>query len=126
MATPRPVSRKLREMLGAEAGQSMIDWLDGIDDRRRELRHDVDDQIALLRVDFAQLREEMRVGIAQLREEMRGDSARLREEMRVGFAAVDAKIEQRNANLLKWMIGFWLGSFAGIVGAMLALARIIR
>lgn len=55
MMTPRRVSRKLREMLGAEACQSSIDWLE-----------------------------------------------------------------------MTWMIGFWLASFVGIVGAMLALARIIR
>ena len=108
MATPRPVSRKLREMLGAEAAQSMIDWLDGIDEGRDLLRME-------LRTEIAELREEMRTGFAQLRE-----------EVRVGFAAVDAKIEQRNANLLKWMVGFWLGSFAGILGAMLALARLIH
>jgi hypothetical protein len=64
----------------------------------------------------------MRLGFAGMDVKL----AQLREEMRVGFAAVDAKIGQRNANLLKWMIGFWIGSFAGIVGTMLALARVIH
>jgi uncharacterized coiled-coil DUF342 family protein len=129
-------------MLGAEAAESMIDWLDELDEHRDvhrlEVRADIAEVRQELRADIAEVRQELRAEIAELRQEMRAGFAavdarfagvyaklgELREEMRVGFAAVDAKIEQRNAQLMKWMIGFWVGSFAGIVGAILALGHI--
>ena len=119
MATPRAVSRRLREMLGAEAAQSMVDWLDGLEEHHDSLRHEVRADMAELRQEFAVLRAEMRIGFAAVDVKL----ATLREEMRVGFAAVDAKIAERNATLMKWMIGFWIGSFVGIVGAILAASR---
>ena len=111
MATPRPVSKKLREMMGTEAAETMVEWLDGL-----ETHHDA------------------------VRRELHADMAELRQEMRAGFAAVDAKFahldtkfadaDARNAerinNLLKWMIGFWLGSLVTIITAILALGHMSK
>ena len=108
MATPKAAARKLREMLGAEAADTMVDWLDGLEAERDERRR------------------EWRAEVAGLRQEMAALRAELRSEMRAGFAAFDAKLAQRNADLMKWMVGFWLTSFIGILGAILALGRIPR
>ena len=112
MGTPRSVSRKLREMLGAEAATTMVDWLDELDERRDTLRLD-------LRADVAELRQE----VAALRSDTRAEFAALREEIRVGLASADAKAAQRNADFMKWMLGFWITSFIGIVATILAAVR---
>ena len=125
MATPKPVARRLREMLGAEAADTMVEWLDGLeaerDERRREWRAEVAglrQEMLALRADTAELRAEMRAGFAAVDARFTGFDAR--------FAAFDAKLAQRNADLMKWMVGFWLASFIGILGAILALGRIPR
>ena len=65
----------------------------------------------------------MHADIAGLRQEMVTLITELRAEMRAGFAAVDAKIAERNASLLRWMIGFWLGSLGGIITTIMALGH---
>lgn len=106
MAMPRPVSKKLREMLGTEAAETMVDWLDGLETNNEALRRELHGEIAALR------------------HEMATSFAELRAEMRAGFAAADAKVAEQISSLLKWMIGFWLGSLAAIITAMLALGHI--
>lgn len=52
----------------------------------------------------------------------RGDVAELRHEMQVSFARLEALIEKRVADLMKWSFVFWVGA----VGAIAALANILR
>jgi hypothetical protein len=111
MATPRSVSKKLRDMLGMEAAETMVDWLDGLETHNDALGRELHGEIAALR-------QEMAVGFSELRA-----------EMRAGFAAVDAKLAEADAktadrisSLLRWMIGFWLGSLAGIITAIITAA----
>lgn len=52
----------------------------------------------------------------------RGDVAELRHEMRVSFAQLEAVIEKRFAELMKWSFVFWVGA----VGAIAALAGVLR
>ena len=120
MPTPRPVSKKLREMLGTEAAETMVEWLDGLDERQDTLRREMRAEFAAVRQEMTVVRQEMVALRTELSAELRVGVAELREEMRAGFAAVDAKIAQRNANLMKWMIGFWLASFGGSITAIFA------
>ena len=115
MATPKHVSKKLREMLGSEAAESMVDWMDERDAQHAELRQET-------RADIAELRHEMRAGFAGVDAKL----AQLWEEMRVGFAAMDTKMAQRNADLMKRALGFWMASLLGVVGAIAALTRVSR
>ena len=59
-------------------------------------------------------------------ESLRGDVAELRHEMQLGFArlegSLDAKIGQLRADLMKWSFVFWVGA----VGAIAALAGVLR
>lgn len=52
----------------------------------------------------------------------RGDVAELRHEMQISFARMEALIEKRLADLLKWSFVFWVGA----VGAVAALAGVLR
>jgi hypothetical protein len=104
MAAPKHVVKKLREMLGGEAGDSMVEWLDERDTHYDELRQET-------RAEFAAIRQEIRA---------------LREEMRAGFAAMEIKFAERNAELMKWALGFWIASLLGVVGALAALTRMPR
>jgi hypothetical protein len=134
MAAPKHVAKKLREMLGNEAGESMVEWLDERDTHydvlRQEARADIAELRQETRAEFAAVRQEM----AALREEMRAGFsavdvkfAQLREDMRAGFAALEIKFSQRNAELMKWALGFWIASLLGVVGALAAaLTRLPR
>jgi hypothetical protein len=115
MAAPKHVAKKLREMLGNEAGESMVEWLD-----ERDTHYD-------------ELRREMRAGFAavdaRIEQRFAAFEARLTEldaKMAQGFAAMDVRFSQRNAELMKWALGFWIASLLGVVGALAALTRVPR
>ena len=59
-------------------------------------------------------------------DELTADLAELRQEMRVGFANAEARAAQRHADLMKWMMGFWAASLVTYVGALVALAKVLR
>lgn len=44
----------------------------------------------------------------------RADIAELRHEMQVGFARLEATIERRAADLMKWSFVFWVGAVISI------------
>jgi len=122
MAAPKHVAKKLREMLGNEAGESMVEWLDERDTHYDELRRETRAEFAALRQEMSGLRQELHVGFAAVDVKL----AQLREEMRAGFATMEVKIAQRNAELMKWALGFWIASLLGVVGALAALIRVPR
>ena len=122
MAAPKHVAKKLREMLGNEAGDSMVEWLDERDTHYDELRQETRAEFAAIRQEMAGLREELHVGFSAVDVKF----AQLREDMRAGFAAMDVKFAQRNAELMKWALGFWIASLLGVVGALAALTRLPR
>jgi hypothetical protein len=139
MAMPRQVSKKLREMLGDDAGGSMTDWLDAQERHHDDVRQEV-------HADIAELRQEMHTEVGALREELHATKAELhqeivelRAEMRVGFARVDARFAETDAKIaalgdrtaqqlasaFKWAIGVWISSLAAVVGLM-GLLRVLR
>jgi hypothetical protein len=126
MAAPKHVTKKLREMLGNEAGESMVEWLDARDTHVDELRQDMRGELAdvrqEMRTEFAELRQE----ISALREEMRAGFAAMDAKMAHGFAAIEIEFSQRNAELMKWALGFWIASLLGVVAALAALTRVPR
>ena len=108
MAAPKHVAKKLREMLGNEAGESMVEWLEERDTHVDELR------------------QEMRAGFAAMDAKMTQGFAAMDAKMTQGFAAMEIKFAQRNAELMKWALGFWIASLLGVVGALVALTRVPR
>lgn len=53
---------------------------------------------------------------------LRGDVGELRHEMNVGFARIEALIERRSADLMKWSFVFWVSA----VTAIAALAGVLK
>jgi hypothetical protein len=107
MALPSHLSKKLRQTFGPDAGADLVTWL-----------------------------EEMRAERAQLLSRLETSEARLALRIDSGFTKVDerfAKVDERlagvqvaiaesKAELMKWMLVFWVGA----VGAIAALAGVLR
>jgi hypothetical protein len=107
-----------RDRLGVRPALTLNDggnWLEERDTHYDELRQET-------RTEFAAVRHE----IGALREEMRSGFAAVDAKMTQGFAAMDVKFAQRNAELMKWALGFWIASLLGVVGALAALTRLPR
>jgi hypothetical protein len=126
MAAPKHMAKKRRAVLGSEAGDSMVEWLDDHDTHCDELHQET-------RAEFAAIRQEIRQEIGALREEMRAGFAAaearftgIDSKIVQGFAGMEVKLAQRNAELMKWALGFWIASLLGVVGALAALARMPR
>jgi hypothetical protein len=100
MALPSHISKKLRQHLGDDSGGDLVTWLDEMQAEREQFRTDI---LAM--------------------------EARLVERMDKRFAKVDERlvglqvaIADSKADLMKWMLLFWVGA----VGAIAALAGVLR
>jgi len=90
------LARKLEETLGVEPAEDFVSWTDTIETHRAELQ---------------ELRHEMQINFGRL--EAKIDQTR---------SAVEAAIDKRTADLMKWSFVFWVGA----VGAIAALAVALR
>lgn len=117
MPAPNKVARTLSESLGTEAGDSMVDWMNGVEESTREVRGDIAELRQETTVRFAELREEMRAGFANVDAKFATMDAK--------FAAMDAAAGRRHADFMKWTLGFWVLSLATLVGAVATLARML-
>ena len=97
MAVTARLSRKLYETFGDEAAGDMVDWMHQVDAQRAELRE-------LNELNFARF------------------EARLAQCEATIVGRLEAKIEQRAADLMKWSFVFWIGA----VAAVAALAGVLR
>jgi hypothetical protein len=104
MSIPPRLASKLNETLGPTAAGDLVTWLDEM--RAEHLEH-----MDAVRADFAELRQEL------LAVEMR-----LSERLTSQIHAVDTKVDQRHAELMRWSFVFWVGAVAAIA----ALAGIFR
>jgi len=86
---------------------------------------------AELRQEIGALGAELRREIGESSAELRLEIGEFRSEMRIGFAGVgdkfqameprtDAKLERLKAEMLHWMLAFWVGT----VGAILAMTKL--
>jgi hypothetical protein len=92
MPIPPHLQRKLELAFGPEAAEDFMSWMEGVDNAR---------------ADIAELRREMQIGFAR---------------MDTRFAAMEAVIERRTADLMKWSFVFWVGA----VFAIAVLAKVLR
>ena len=90
------LARKLEETLGVESAEDFVSWTDKIETHRAELH--------------------------ELRHEMQTNFARLEAKIDQTRSAVEAAIDKRTADLMKWSFVFWVGA----VGAIAALAGVLR
>ena len=47
-------------------------------------------------------------------------------ETGLGFARLEAMIEKRRADIMKWSFVFWVGSVVTLLGALVTLSRFLR
>jgi hypothetical protein len=158
MAVPARLSDKLREALGDEAANEMVDWMRRVDEQRAELRdlnelnfariearfrevdlkfeqmdrrfEQVDKRFEQVDKRFEQVDKQLeRVNLRLAAHDNRFDDvdariSDLRRDMEIGFARVEARIDRRFSDVLKWAIVFWVGSLFAMTGAVTALARL--
>ncbi len=140
MPVAAQLSRKLYETFGDEAAAEMVNWMDRVEAQRAELRElnelnfaRIQDQFRRVGERFSQVDERLRRVDAQfsnLRRGMDAAFAGFRHEMDARFAQfeativgrLEAKIEQRTADLMKWSFVFWVGAVAVVA----ALAGVLR
>ena len=126
MAAPKHVAKKLREMLGNEAGESMVEWLDERDTHDDELRREMRAGFAAVDARIEQRFAAFEARLTEMDSKMTQRLADMDTRIAQGFAAMDVKFAQRNAELMKWALGFWIASLLGVVGALAALTRVPR
>ena len=111
MAVPTPLSKKLREALGPDAGEELVTWL-------QEMRAEHEEKLAANNADFAEFRHEMAALIqaseARLVERIHGVDEHI--------GRVEVRLAEVKADLMKWSFLFWVGA----VGAITALAGVLR
>lgn len=138
------LSRRFYEKLGDEVTNELVDWLNAVDQSyREEFRELFDANFSRLDARLAQQAAELRArldtGMAQLSGEfqarmaqqsaefqarMAQQAAELRGEFAAGFAALEVRIAASEKSLIRWMFTFWIGSWAAILGMVVALRQI--
>jgi hypothetical protein len=138
MAITARLSHKLRQTLGDEAAEDLVSWMQQVDAQRAELRELNDLNFSRIdarlsgvatQADLAELRQQMQAGFARSDARLAG----FHEEMRVGFsdlrqemAHVEARLERRIGDLVKWSFVFWVGAVGAIAaGGNTALTELI-
>src|SRR5216110_3404361 len=118
MSVPHKLSRRLTEVLGDEAADTMVDWMTHSDARLVEVHQE-------LRADMAELRQEMRAGFANIEARFADVDTKFA-RVDAQFATAEAAAARRHEEFMRWTIGFWVLSLATLVGSVIAIARIIR
>jgi hypothetical protein len=103
MAISTRLSRKLRESLGDEGANDLVDWMVQVEDRRSELHGIVEASRVATDARFAEFGARMDLRFAEQRE---------------ANARLETLFERRFGDLIKWSFVFWCGAVAAI--AMLA------
>ena len=111
MTVTARLSRSLHHTLGDEAAEDLVNWMHHMDANRDELRE-------ICELYFSRTDSRLDARLADFRIDLSG----IREELRVGLARMDAKLEQRFGDLIKWSFVFWVGAVAAIA----ALAKVLR
>jgi hypothetical protein len=104
MALPAPISKKLREALGADAGGDLVTWL-------QEMRSE-----------SAQARQEMLAAIKASELTMIERMHKLEVNLGERIGNVDVRVAEVKSDLMKWSFVFWVSA----VGAIAALAGVLR
>ena len=113
-------------VLGEDIANELVDWFNAVDlTYRTDLREL--NELNFARFDakleqrLAELRAELRQELGELRAEVRTDIAGVRAELRTGLQDGNTALERVRGELLRWMFGFWVTTFIGLAGLMIAL-----
>lgn len=101
------LSRKFYDKLGDDVANELVEWLNTVDTSYRQ-----------------EFRELFEANFGRMEARLAQQSAELRGEMRAGFAELRTEMAQREKSLVRWMSGFWIGSWAALIGTLLALYQL--
>ena len=120
------LSHKLYEAFGEEAGADRVGWMQHIEAQRAELRELNELNFGRFEARLSELSRHMDARFTQVDARF----TQLEDTMDARFAQfeativgrLEAKIEQRTADLMKWSFVFWCGA----VAAVAALAGVLK
>ena len=118
MAISTRLSRKLRESLGDEGANDLVDWMVQMEDRRSELQGIVEASKVATDARFAEFSARTDLRFSEFGARMDLGFA----EQREAIAKLETVFERRFGDLIKWSFVFWCGA----VGAIAMLARALR
>ena len=120
------LSKRFYDVLGEDIANELVDWFNAVDlTYRTDLREL--NELNFARFDarleqrLAELRAELRTELHTELGEVRAEIAGLRAEVRSGLQDGSTALERVRAELLRWMFGFWVTTFIGLAGLMIAL-----
>jgi len=134
------IPKVLREKLGEEAAEGLIELFNNFSDHTHnsvielsveKFERRLAEEIGKFRSEVAEqhagLRSEMHEQNAGLRAEMHEQNAGLRAEMNEQIAGLRAelveKIERTHTSTIRWMFLFWVGQIGVLLGMFLAFFR---
>src|SRR3954470_17403676 len=118
MAIPTRLTRTLRESLGDEGANDLVDWMAQVEDRRTELHAVVEASKTATDARFAEFGVRMDLRFSEMDRRMDAGFGEQREAM----AKLETLFERRFGDVIKWSFVFWCGA----VGAIAMLARALR
>ena len=116
------VGKTLREKLGEEGVQELIDLINSSQQQQKEdiltfveekFERRLSEEISKLRVDMVEMNQQLRTEMVEMNQQLRG-------EMVEQMAKLRTEISQTRAELIKWMFIFWVGQVGMILGILLA------
>lgn len=110
MSIPKRLAVKLDEALGHDASEDLVTLFDDIRTEQRGLRADM----AEMKQDMAEMKQEMRAMEGRMMEKLQALIAASTIELAKGITAVDKRIDEKHAELIKWSFVFWIGAVAAI------------
>ena len=118
------LSKRFYDVLGEDVANELVDWFNAVDlTYRADLRE-------LNELNYARFEAKLEQRLAELRAELRAEIAGLRAEIRTELQEVRTEVHQGNmalervrAELLRWMFGFWVTTFIGVAGLLIALGN---
>ena len=127
------LSKRFYDVLGEDVANELVDWFNAVDLTYRADLRELNELNyarfeAKLEQRLAELRAELRQELGDLRAGLRAEIAALRAEIRTELQVVRTEVHQGNtalervrAELLRWMFGFWVTTFLGVAGLLIAL-----
>ncbi len=110
------LSRQFYEKLGDEVTNELVTWLNAVDDSyRQEFKE-------LFAVNFGRVESEM----ARLRAEMDARGARIESTLAQQMSKLDARLSHMRTDLILWMFGFWIASWAAMIGTLIAIRQLLH
>lgn len=111
MAISARLSRTLRESLGEEGADDLVNWMMHVEASRSELQDVMEAWRVTTDSRFAELGARIDLRFSEQQQ-----------EMRLGFSNLESRFERRFGDLLEWSFVFWCGA----VGAVAVLAHALK